>query len=587
MEKHINVSDFREMVAEIALLRPRLTNQETEIVDVEIRAMRALFAKGDFVTLAEIQRSVKSGVKGWITGHELLNRTHHLSGKGCLASNLGICTFSDTLVKNGLSLSTGAKFPLIVSQGHLAPAFYVARFLYDSFPLSFLYTLHSVLPGVVTEKWGFCNSLNRPLGVGLSDCVGRAMSEWLSGGDKKTYNCLVGDGELQEGISFELLSLISKYRLPINVILNKNGFGIGSIDDGMDYVSLSKALNFQVDAICGEDAPTILETYERINADNSSVPRLVILSTTKGIRHFDQTSGCTLTNSRHSFSASKIGENRGSHIMGSAMCEKLSGVPHTIVSPDLAQRFGLHTVRVINTGVRENSSILMFLGFPEGHKKIIATDDQFFSYGLGAIEQLVTADVRNLWIVASKNWGIWNGGNFFINQALEFDGLVLLEPHSKTEINACLDFGVRTELNIVFSVFDSDFTDHEPAFPMDLFKLNPVRVMHGKIKAVVMFGFAGRYLVDLMLLDADSDYFYVNSFPIPREEIEKLNRYEDVVFVEFNRSRSGVFSRFLPYLFGIRTKLIGADETFLFRPENQQISHQGLDLRSILSAVSS
>ena len=117
---------------------------------------------------------------------------------------------------------------LILSNGHICPVLYAIMAHVGYFPKEELQTLRkfgSRLQGHPHRE--FLPSLETssgPLGEGLSQAVGMAIADKIENKntDKIMY-CLISDGELDEGQTWEAIMLASKYQLDnLVVIIDRN-----------------------------------------------------------------------------------------------------------------------------------------------------------------------------------------------------------------------------------------------------------------------------------------------------------------------------------------------------------------------------
>ncbi|MBU1180347.1 transketolase [Patescibacteria group bacterium] len=127
---------------------------------------------------------------------------------------------------------------LVLSNGHICPVQYATMAHAGYFPIKELSTLRKLgtrlqghphrtaLPGIEVTSG--------PLGEGISQAVGIAYAARM---DKKKYNiyCLMGDGELDEGIVWEALMFAGKQKLAnLTGIIDRNNIQIdGNTEDVM------------------------------------------------------------------------------------------------------------------------------------------------------------------------------------------------------------------------------------------------------------------------------------------------------------------------------------------------------------------
>jgi len=122
---------------------------------------------------------------------------------------------------------------LILSNGHICPVQYAAMAYAGYFPVEELKTLRkfgSRLQGHPHREWlpGIETS-SGPLGSGLSQAVGMALAERIDKGpvSRKFFYCLMSDGELDAGNSWEAAMLAGKEKLHnLIAIIDRNNIQI-------------------------------------------------------------------------------------------------------------------------------------------------------------------------------------------------------------------------------------------------------------------------------------------------------------------------------------------------------------------------
>lgn len=98
----------------------------------------------------------------------------------------------------------------ILSKGHAAPALHAVLETKGFTPP---WTIHNEYD----EKNGI-KATTGSLGLGLPTAVGRAFAKKLKG-DKGTVFCMVGDGEMQEGVIWESLNIAKRFHLDNFILL--------------------------------------------------------------------------------------------------------------------------------------------------------------------------------------------------------------------------------------------------------------------------------------------------------------------------------------------------------------------------------
>lgn len=189
---------------------------------------------------------------------------------------------------------------LILSNGHICPALYAVMAHAGYFPIQELKTLRklgSPLQGHPHREWlkGLETS-SGPLGSGLSQAVGMAIADRMDNGKSsgRQFYCLMSDGELDEGNSWEGAMLAGKEKLQnLTVIVDRNNIQIdGFTEDTMPLnplVEKWRAWNFHAQEINGHDFREI----DRAISDAHSVfdkPSVIIAHTipSKGIPEFER-----------------------------------------------------------------------------------------------------------------------------------------------------------------------------------------------------------------------------------------------------------------------------------------------------------
>jgi len=170
----------------------------------------------------------------------------------------------------------------VLSKGHAAPALYAILAEYDRIPKDELSTFrqinsrlqghpHSILPTVVTPTGS--------LGQGASVSVGLAMGDRSA----KVY-CLLGDGELQEGIIWEAAMFAAHYGLSNLVwVIDYNRYqSDAELSRTMDISSICEkfdAFNWLVNEVNGHSFDGLDKAFR---IDPKGRPHLILAHTVKG-----------------------------------------------------------------------------------------------------------------------------------------------------------------------------------------------------------------------------------------------------------------------------------------------------------------
>ncbi|KKQ77516.1 MAG: transketolase [Candidatus Zambryskibacteria bacterium RIFCSPLOWO2_01_FULL_39_39] len=181
---------------------------------------------------------------------------------------------------------------LILSNGHICPVLYATMAHSGYFPLEELKTLRkfgSRLQGHPHREYlPFIETSSGPLGLGLSQTVGMCLADRIDHGkySNKQFYCLLSDGELEEGNTWEGVMLGGKERLQnITAIIDRNNIQIeGYTEDIMPLEPLAdkwKAFNWHVQMIDGHNFDQIVGAVGEAQAVFDK-PSIIIANTIPG-----------------------------------------------------------------------------------------------------------------------------------------------------------------------------------------------------------------------------------------------------------------------------------------------------------------
>ncbi|MBR5904065.1 MAG: transketolase, partial [Alphaproteobacteria bacterium] len=110
-----------------------------------------------------------------------------------------------------------------------------------------------------------------PLGQGIGNAVGLALSQKIRGIRARTY-CIVSDGDLMEGVSFESMALAGRLNLNNLIVLwDDNKLSIDGIaQTDMDINMRMRSMGFNVMSVRGDDISSIERALDR--AEKSTAP---------------------------------------------------------------------------------------------------------------------------------------------------------------------------------------------------------------------------------------------------------------------------------------------------------------------------
>lgn len=179
---------------------------------------------------------------------------------------------------------------LVLSKGHACPALYATLAEAGYFSEDLLWTLRklgSPLQGHPdSKKLPGIEASTGSLGNGIAQAVGIALSARVL---KKRYKvfCIVGDGEMEEGIVYEALMAAGHYKLSnLIVIVDNNGLQIdGSVSDVMNIYPLKEkfeAFNFRTYETSGHIYKNLIDVLTTAKRNVTS-PTAIIARTVKGM----------------------------------------------------------------------------------------------------------------------------------------------------------------------------------------------------------------------------------------------------------------------------------------------------------------
>lgn len=189
---------------------------------------------------------------------------------------------------------------VVLSNGHICPVLYATMAHAGYFPVDECKTLRkfgSRLQGHPHREWlPALETSSGPLGSGLAQAVGMALAERIDRGvssDHFTY-CLMSDGELDAGNSWEAVMLAGKERLhTLIAIIDRNNIQIdGYTEDIMPLEPLRakwEAFNWHVEEIDGHNFAEIVDAINRAKAVFEK-PSVIIARTIpgKGVKEFER-----------------------------------------------------------------------------------------------------------------------------------------------------------------------------------------------------------------------------------------------------------------------------------------------------------
>ncbi len=247
------------------------------------------------VTLAERANAIRISIIEML----LEAKSGHTAGPLDMADIFTVLFFH-TLRHNPKKPEWPERDRVILSNGHICPVYYATLAHSGYLPLQELQTLRkfgSRLQGHPHRAFlPLLETSSGPLGSGLSQAVGMALADRIDRGlvnDRRIY-CLMSDGELEEGQSWEAAMLAGKEKLSnLVAVVDRNNIQIdGYTEDVMPLESLSdkwRAWNWHVIEIDGHNLEEIADAFEAAKGILEK-PTVIIAHTIagKGVPEFER-----------------------------------------------------------------------------------------------------------------------------------------------------------------------------------------------------------------------------------------------------------------------------------------------------------
>ncbi len=181
---------------------------------------------------------------------------------------------------------------LVLSNGHIVPVLYATMAHAGYFPIAELSTLRkfgSKLQGHPHREFlPALENSSGPLGSGLSQTVGMCLADQIDHGRSsgKQFYCLLSDGEMGEGNTWEAVMLGNKEKLQnLTAIIDRNNIQIeGYTEDVLPLEPLAdkwRAFGWHVQVIDGHNFEAIIGAVGQAHAEFSR-PSVIIANTIPG-----------------------------------------------------------------------------------------------------------------------------------------------------------------------------------------------------------------------------------------------------------------------------------------------------------------
>jgi transketolase len=188
---------------------------------------------------------------------------------------------------------------LVLSNGHICPVYYATLAHAGYFPVEELKTLRKFgtrLQGHPHREYlPYVETSSGPLGSGLSQAAGMALADKIDKKDKDRFiYCLMSDGELDEGNTWEAVMFAGKNKLRnLIAVIDRNNIQIdGFTEDIMPLEPLQskwRAFNWHVIEVSGHDFQSLNEVVEEAQGIYEK-PTVIIAHTIpgKGVKEFER-----------------------------------------------------------------------------------------------------------------------------------------------------------------------------------------------------------------------------------------------------------------------------------------------------------
>jgi transketolase len=145
----------------------------------------------------------------------------------------------------------------------------------------------STVEAIGTESSPVMDYTCGSLGQGLSAATGFALSDWLRGGDRRTY-ALISDGEMEEGQVWEAALFAAHHRLgSLTVLLDANN---SQVDGPIDTITTIEpiadkwtAFGWHAVDLDGHDVEAVLDALRTAEADDRPSVLICRTSTVHGL----------------------------------------------------------------------------------------------------------------------------------------------------------------------------------------------------------------------------------------------------------------------------------------------------------------
>lgn len=239
------------------------------------------------LTLLEMQELCKS-IRRQIIEIVYHAQSGHIAGPLSGVEQYVALYFNDILKYNPKKPDWENRDRVIISNGHYAPLIYIilaeAGF-YNLEKLKDFRKFESIFQGHPNKKTPGIENASGPVGEGLGQAIGMALSSKLNKNPYQVY-CLMGDGEQQEGSTWEAVMFAAKHKIDnLTCLIDRNQIQIdGFTEEIMPLNSLKKkyeSFNWKVIEVNGHDIKEISNAINQAKFIHDE-PTVIICNTISG-----------------------------------------------------------------------------------------------------------------------------------------------------------------------------------------------------------------------------------------------------------------------------------------------------------------
>jgi transketolase len=196
--------------------------------------------------------------------------------------------FGDVLKYNPKNPKWEKRDRVVISNGHYAPLIYLVLAeagFFDKQILKTFRNFESILQGHPNKKTPGIETSSGPVGEGLAQAIGMCLASKLDKNPFQVY-CLMGDGEQQEGSTWEAVMFAAKYKLDnLICLIDRNQIQIdGHTEDVMPIEPLKakyESFNWNAIEVDGHNLKEIINAINQAKFINDN-PTVIICNTLAG-----------------------------------------------------------------------------------------------------------------------------------------------------------------------------------------------------------------------------------------------------------------------------------------------------------------